>query len=90
MIAVRKKHDAFGGSSMEWVETDNSSVAVYIRQHQNDTMLIINNLSSSAETLKLPMEYQKTYLDLFAGHTQTLAETVSLQPYSYLWLQMLK
>jgi hypothetical protein len=36
------------------------------------------------------MEYQKTYLDLFAAHTHTLAEIMSLQPYSYLWLQMLK
>jgi glycosidase len=90
MIAVRKEHAAFGSSSMEWIETGNSAVAVYIRQHNNDTMLIINNLSSSVEAVKLPLEYQKTYLDLFAGHTHTFTEKLTLQPYSYLWLQMLK
>jgi maltose alpha-D-glucosyltransferase/alpha-amylase len=90
MIAVRKKHAAFGGSSMEWIETDNPAVAVYIRQHNDDSMLIFNNLSSSVETVKLPHEYQKTYLDLFAGQTSTFTESITLQPYSYLWLQLSK
>lgn len=90
MIAVRKKHAAFGGSSMEWIETGNPAVAVYIRQHNDDSMLILNNLSSSAETVKLPLEYQKTYTDLFAGHTNTFTEHITLQPYSYLWLQLSK
>jgi len=84
MIALRKKHAAFGSSSMEWIETGNPAVAVYIRQHNNDTMLILNNLSSSVETVKLPTEYQMTYLDLFAGHTRTLTEELIIQPYSYL------
>jgi trehalose synthase len=90
MIAVRKKHAAFGSSSMQWIETGNPAVAVYIRQHDNDTMLIFNNLSSSAETVSLPTQYQKAYLDLFAGHAQMLSERLTLQPYSYLWLQMQK
>jgi hypothetical protein len=63
---------------------------VYIREHNSDTMLILNNLSSSVETVNLPAEYQRTYWDLFASHTQTLTETLTLQPYSYLWLQMRK
>jgi maltose alpha-D-glucosyltransferase/alpha-amylase len=88
MIAIRKKHAAFGGSNMEWIETGSPAVAAYIRQHHGDTMLILNNLSFSAEIVKIPVEYQKEYLDLFAGHTQALSETLTLPPYSYLWLQM--
>ena len=90
MIALRKAHPAFGGSGMEWIDTGNPAVAVYIREHDGDTMLILNNLSASAETVNIPVEYQKTYLNLFAGHNQTLAEKINLQPYSYLWLQMHK
>ncbi len=90
MIAIRKKHAAFGSSSMEWIEAGNPAVAVYIREHNNDTMLILNNLSSSAETVKIPAEYQMAYLDLFAGHTCTLTKELIIQPYSYLWLQMQK
>jgi maltose alpha-D-glucosyltransferase/alpha-amylase len=87
MIAIRKNHTAFGSSSMEWIETGNPAVAVYTREHNGETVLIFNNLSSSAETVNIPAEHQKTYMDLFAGHTQTLTEKLTLQPYSYLWLQ---
>jgi maltose alpha-D-glucosyltransferase / alpha-amylase len=90
MIAVRRKHDAFGSSSMEWVETGNSAVAVYIREYEDDTMLILNNLSSSVQTLKLPIQYQKSYIDLFAGDSHVFNEELTLQPYAYLWLQMEK
>jgi len=88
MIAIRKKHAAFGSSSMEWVETGNSAVAVYIRHNSNDTLLILNNMSSSVEVVSIPPEYQKTYSDLFADRTIILTENINLQPYSYLWLQM--
>jgi maltose alpha-D-glucosyltransferase/alpha-amylase len=90
MIAVRRKHPAFSSSSMEWIDTGNSAVAVYIREHEDDTMLILNNLSSSVQTLQLPLNYQKTYLDLFLGNSHIFNEELTLAPYSYLWLQMQK
>jgi len=49
-------------------------------------MLILNNLSASAEVVDIPTEYQTTYLDLFAGQNATLKDKITLQPYSYLWL----
>ena len=49
-------------------------------------MLILNNLSASAETVTIPAEYQKTYADLFAGQNIALKDKITLQPYSYLWL----
>lgn len=90
MIAVRKKHAAFGSSNMEWVETGNQTVAVYLREYEDDTILILNNLSSFRQTLKLPIEYQKLYIDLFAGNSHIFNDELTLQPYSYLWLQMEK
>jgi maltose alpha-D-glucosyltransferase/alpha-amylase len=90
MISLRKQHAAFGGSDMGWIETGNPAVAVYIREHDGDMMLILNNLSASTETVIIPAEYQKTYLNLFAGHNTTVTEKLILQPYSYLWLQIQK
>lgn len=90
MIYIRKKHDAFGSSQMEWVETHNPAVATYIRQHGDDTMLILNNLSASTEIITLPDSYRGTYLDLFAEQLHSISETLMMQPYSYLWLQMQK
>ncbi|HCB01624.1 MAG TPA: trehalose synthase, partial [Anaerolineae bacterium] len=90
MIAVRRKHAAFGSSSMQWVDANNPAVAVYIREYEDDTMLILNNLSSSTQSVKLPIQYQKNYFDLFAGDAHVLDEALTLQPYEYLWLQMQK
>jgi hypothetical protein len=49
-------------------------------------MLILNNLSASAETVNIPAEHQTTYLDLFAGQNIAVKDKITLQPYSYLWL----
>ena len=90
MIAIRKKYAAFGGSSMAWIETGNPSVAVYLREHEGDTILVLNNLSASAETVQIPEAYQRNYLNLFAEDSQTLAAQITLPPYSYLWLEQVK
>ncbi|MDP1546637.1 MAG: maltose alpha-D-glucosyltransferase [Anaerolineales bacterium] len=87
MIALRKKHEAFGSSSMEWVDAGNPHVAAYIRQHGADTMLILNNLSDAAQCIRIPQEHQGSYLDLFAAHQTTIANELTFPPYSYLWLQ---
>jgi maltose alpha-D-glucosyltransferase/alpha-amylase len=88
MIALRKTHPAFGGSAMAWLDTGNPAVATYIRELNGDKMLILNNLSAAEETINIPMEYRKSYLNLFSGHGTTLVERLTLQPYSYLWLQV--
>ena len=90
MIAVRKSHAAFGGSSMEWIETGNPSVAVYVRQHQNETLLIINNLSTTPQTIQVPVEYQAEYNDLLAGDTLALHAQLTIQSCSYQWLELKK
>jgi maltose alpha-D-glucosyltransferase/alpha-amylase len=86
MIALRKQHPAFSGSNMEWLDAGNPAVAVYIREHEGETMLILNNLSDAAETVHIPAEQQTTYLDLFASQNIAINDKITLQPYSYLWL----
>ena len=90
MIAIRKEHPAFGNGGLEWVETGNPSVAVYIRQYEDDILLIINNLSSSNQAIELPVEHQKIHNDLLAGDTLMLRGKISLQPHSHLWLELQK
>jgi maltose alpha-D-glucosyltransferase / alpha-amylase len=59
MIAMRKKHEAFGSSSMEWVDAGNPHVAVYLRQHGDDTMLIFNNLSKPRKPCEFPKDQKR-------------------------------
>lgn len=89
MIAIRKEHAAFGGGDMTWIEMGNPSVAAYLRQYQDDTILVIINLASSAETAQIPKEFRTTCLDLFSGDLQLLTAQLTFSPYSYMWLELL-
>jgi maltose alpha-D-glucosyltransferase/alpha-amylase len=87
MIAVRKRHAAFGGSSMEWVEIDNPTVAAYLRQNGDDVVLVLNNLSPDGQSVAIPPQYRKCYLDLLSASVVSLESERDLAPYSFLWLQ---
>lgn len=87
MIAIRKQHAAFGGGSLEWIETGNPSVSAYLRELAGDAVVVVQNQpyrSSRAD----PADYQKTALDLFTNYSFSLGVSLELRPYSYLWLQL--
>ena len=87
MIQIRKKYPAFGRGSMEWVNTGNPAVAAYVRKHEDESLLILNNLSSSSQTITLPREhYGNVTNQLTADHFQ-LESSLILEPYSHLWLK---
>jgi glycosidase len=87
MIGVRRQHQVFGRGIMEWVSTDNPSVAAYARKDQKETLLIVNNLSGSPQSLRLPDGYQGAYADLLTGAEYQTSSPLSLAPYAFLWLQ---
>jgi maltose alpha-D-glucosyltransferase/alpha-amylase len=87
MVNIRKSHHAFGRGSMQWVETDNPAVAVYARKYENESLLILNNLSDSLQTISFPPEYRGGYLDLLSNVKNITESTLAMQPYSYLWLK---
>lgn len=87
MIAVRKKTSVFGRGNIIWLESNNPSVAAYVREYADDSLLILNNLSSSVQTIRLPVEHHGTHVDLLGGATLAVRETTPLQPFSFLWLQ---
>ncbi|MEP6894192.1 MAG: maltose alpha-D-glucosyltransferase [Chloroflexota bacterium] len=87
MVNIRKQHHAFGRGTMEWVITDNPALAIYIRQYQNETLLIINNLSDSPQTISLPSDYYANYIDLISNTEQHINSALTLQPYAHLWLK---
>jgi maltose alpha-D-glucosyltransferase / alpha-amylase len=87
MVNIRKQHHAFGRGSMEWVITDNPSLATYTRKYQREILLIINNLSDSPQTTSLPPEHQADYIDLISNTAQHIGSSLTLQPYAHLWLK---
>ncbi len=72
---------------MEWVRADNPSLAVYKRHYQDETFLILNNLSNAPQTVELPVEQRGAYIDLFSAREQKIDLQVTLQPYAFRWLK---
>ena len=86
MIAARKQHHVFGCGSFEWVDAGTNSIAAYTRKYQDETMLILNNLSDQKQTVHLPFSEATNIL----SNETTPLESLTLQPYQYLWLLLTK
>jgi maltose alpha-D-glucosyltransferase/alpha-amylase len=88
MVNIRKGHAAFGRGTMEWIETNNPALAAYTRGYQDETLLIVNNLSDEPQAMSLPAEYQADYVDLISNAERPIGSSIiTLQPYAYLWLK---
>ncbi|MEJ2351009.1 MAG: alpha-glucosidase C-terminal domain-containing protein [Anaerolineales bacterium] len=93
MIAVRQAHPVFGRGSLVWVDCGNQAVAAYQRLYQEDRLLVINNLSSSKQTVSIPLPGIGPLkpVELLTGEnlppTQSDQLSLSLEPHQYLWLK---
>lgn len=96
LIAVRKENSAIGWGNFSWVECDSTAVAAYLRSYQGEQVLVVNNLSSTAQSvaLSLPEGQLATTapVDLLSGTSLPRAKgnllMLSLEPYQYLWLKL--
>jgi len=88
MVNIRKQHPAFGRGRMNWIQSDNKTLAVYTRNHQDETLMIINNLSDLTQTISIPADFQGDYVDLFSGTEKHIASSLTLQSYAYVWLKL--
>ena len=88
MIATRKKHQAFGHGSLEWLDLETQAVAAYLRLCEGERLVIINNLSDQRQAVKLGLG-ANSFTDLLGGRVLTAKDgqlQVDLEPYEYLWL----
>jgi maltose alpha-D-glucosyltransferase / alpha-amylase len=92
MIAARKAHPTFGWGDFTWQETGSPAVVAYWRNHLTERLLILNNLSSRAQSLIIELHTGESseFTDILAGD-KTLPPhggklEVTLQPYEYRWL----
>jgi len=88
MVNVRKQHQTFGRGTMEWIKTDNPSFAIYVRKYQDETLLIINNLSSAEQKVTFPSTFQTRYIDLIADIELQIGSPLTLEPHTFLWLKL--
>jgi maltose alpha-D-glucosyltransferase/alpha-amylase len=94
MIAVRKQHPLFGIGSFEIVHADNPSVLAFVREHESDVVLCVNNLSSRAQPVELPLQRFDGYAPIeLLGRVPfpkigELPYFVTLPPHGFFWFQL--
>ncbi|HEU4672294.1 MAG TPA: maltose alpha-D-glucosyltransferase [Candidatus Limnocylindrales bacterium] len=94
LIALRKRHPAFGRGSIEFLHPANRRVLAFIRRHEGESILVVANLSRfvqyveldlSADEGRLPVEmFGRSEFPPVRGATYPL----TLGPHAFLWFEL--
>jgi len=94
LISLRKRHQAFGRGTLEWVEHDNTKVVAFVRQHDNERILVVANLSRFAQPLHMDLSAFEGLVpvELF-GHTPfpkvgREPYTLTIPAHGFLWFTL--
>ena len=95
MLRIRRQHPAFGRGTLNILPSDNRAVLAYLRRYENETILVLNNLSSQVQeaALALPDNFTgQSFYDLVkeapSGASSSCIAPCRLQGYEYRWLKM--
>ncbi len=96
IIAVRKATKVFGRGTVTLLYPNNRRVLAYLREHEGETILVVANLSHTAQAVQLDVTQ-------FAGRTPfemlgstafppitTAPYTVTLGPYGFFWFTLVR
>jgi maltose alpha-D-glucosyltransferase/alpha-amylase len=94
LIALRKGFKALGRGSLEFLQPDNRKVLAFLRHYQDETILVVANLSRQAQytALSLGEFSDRVPVEMF-GHTEfpVIGEApypVTLSPYAFHWFSL--
>jgi maltose alpha-D-glucosyltransferase/alpha-amylase len=93
MIAIRKAHLALSRGAVTFLDTANPAILAYQRRHEDQTVLVISNLSPSAQSTTLELDWLAGTqpVDLFNGESLPAVGIapyhLQLEGYQYRWLR---
>ena len=94
LIALRKRHRAFGRGSIEFLSPSNRKVLAFLRCHEGETILVVANLSRFVEYAELELSAWRgaTPVELF-GHKPfppigDAPYLLTLGPHSFYWFSI--
>ncbi len=94
LIALRKRHRAFGRGSIEFLHPDNRHILGFIRRDADETLLIVANLSRFAQYAELDLAAfdGSRPVEMFGQvDFPTIARTpylLSLGPHAFMWFSL--
>jgi len=94
MIRVRKNLKAFGRGTIEFLQHQNSKILAYIRTYEDETLLIVNNLSRYVQAVELDLKKYggQQPLELWGNvklpRIGELPYFLTLGPHSFYWFRL--
>ncbi len=94
MLAVRRQYQAFGRGSQRFLRPANRKIIAYLREHADETVLCVANLSRTAQAVELDLhEFEgRTPIELSGGSAfpaiGQLPYLLTLPPYASLWFNL--
>jgi maltose alpha-D-glucosyltransferase / alpha-amylase len=94
LIKTRNSYRVFSRGTMEFLRPSNHRVLAYIRELGNEKILVVNNLSSSAQAVELDLQRYKGYIpiEMFGRNLfprfGDLPYLLTLGPYQFYWFRL--
>ena len=94
ILEVRKSSPAFGRGSIEFLYPANHRVLAYVRQWKGETVLVVNNLSASAQAVELNLAAYKgnILVEMFGRNifprVGDLPYLLTMGPYQFYWFRL--
>ncbi|HEX6823798.1 MAG TPA: maltose alpha-D-glucosyltransferase [Candidatus Sulfotelmatobacter sp.] len=94
MIRLRRSTPLFGSGSIEFLYPKNHRVLAYVRQQGDQAILVVNNLSSSAQAVELDLRRYKgkILIEMFGGNLfpriGDLPYLLTMGPYQFYWFKL--
>lgn len=92
LLTVRQQNPAFAQGTFSWLEEAPNSILAYMRTLDNNSLLVLNNLSNDFINFSFPWKSQYPPIDLLnnqvRGKLASQQLTISIAPHEFLWLEM--
>ncbi len=94
LIAMRKRYRAFGRGSMEFLHSENRKVLAYVRRYEDETILVVANLSRLVQCFDLDLSHYKGMVPVeLSGGTKfpAIGERpyfLNLGPFAFYWFAL--
>ncbi len=92
LIALRKRHRAFGRGSLEFLFPENHKVLVFVRRHEAEHILVVANLSRFVQCVEVDLSAFKGTVPVEMFGRSALPAVgdrpyqLTLGPYAFYWL----
>ena len=94
LIRIRQSTKVFGRGSIQFLDPANHRVLAYMRALDNETLLVVNNLSSTAQVVELDLRDLEGAIPIeMFGHSLfprigELPYMLTLGPYDFYWFRL--